>query len=74
MPYMEAVVKESLRLYPPGHILLRETTDDLEIKGEPCHAAIEVSHQNTRLLVLLPHRLRKASLLQLSRQQFQWLC
>ena len=33
VPYMDAIVKESLRLYPPGHLLIRDTTEDLKLKG-----------------------------------------
>ncbi|KAG5684357.1 hypothetical protein PVAND_013592 [Polypedilum vanderplanki] len=33
LPYMEMVIKESLRLFPAGGILGRQTTDEMEIGG-----------------------------------------
>jgi len=33
LPYTEAVVKETLRLYPPSFAVLREPTEDVEIGG-----------------------------------------
>ena len=34
MPYLERVLKESLRLYPPAPIILRTFTEDLQHNGE----------------------------------------
>jgi cytochrome P450 len=33
LPYTEAVVRESMRLYPPAWVIGRETTEDLELGG-----------------------------------------
>ncbi|KAK9828027.1 hypothetical protein WJX81_001818 [Elliptochloris bilobata] len=33
MPYLEACLKEGLRLYPPGPFAVREATEDMEVRG-----------------------------------------
>ncbi len=34
MPYLDACLKESMRLYPPGHLTPREPlTEDFTVKG-----------------------------------------
>jgi hypothetical protein len=33
LPYVQAVFKESLRLFPPGHISIREAVEDLNLNG-----------------------------------------
>lgn len=34
LPYMDAVLKETLRLFPPAHTLTREAERDMTIGGE----------------------------------------
>ena len=43
LPYTEAVINESLRLYPPAWIISREARVDTEIGGYPIHAGQSVS-------------------------------
>uniref|UniRef100_A0A2N9G3C1 RNA-directed DNA polymerase n=1 Tax=Fagus sylvatica TaxID=28930 RepID=A0A2N9G3C1_FAGSY len=33
LPYLQAVVKEALRLHPPGPVIVRESREDCKIKG-----------------------------------------
>jgi len=33
LPYMDAAIKESLRLYPPAHTLMREAESDMLVEG-----------------------------------------
>lgn len=33
LPYVQAVFKEALRLFPPGHISIREAVEDLNLNG-----------------------------------------
>lgn len=35
LPYLAAVLKESLRLYPPAHTLVREAEQDMQLAGKP---------------------------------------
>lgn len=35
LPYMDAVINESLRLYPPAFVTVRENEADLDLDGEP---------------------------------------
>jgi cytochrome P450 len=42
LPFTEAVVKESLRLYPPAHVIGREALADCEIGGWPVPARATV--------------------------------
>ena len=37
LPYLDAVLKEALRLYPPAHTLLRQAVEDTEVGGERPH-------------------------------------
>ena len=33
LPYMDAVINESLRLFPPAWLTMREAETDLEVQG-----------------------------------------
>ncbi len=33
LPYVQAAFRESLRLFPPGHISIREAVEDLNLGG-----------------------------------------
>ena len=33
LPYLDAVLKESIRLYPPGHLVIREAETDMIVEG-----------------------------------------
>ena len=33
LPYLDACLKEALRLFPPGHLLFREAETDLTLEG-----------------------------------------
>lgn len=33
LPYLDAVVKEALRLLPPAHLTIREAAEDMRIGG-----------------------------------------
>jgi len=33
LPYTDAVVREAMRLYPPGWVIFREALEDLEVRG-----------------------------------------
>ena len=35
LPYLDACLKEALRLYPPAHLLFRETESDMTLEGRP---------------------------------------
>jgi cytochrome P450 len=37
LPYMDAAFKESLRLFPPSHLLFREAESDMTVEGMPPH-------------------------------------
>ena len=37
LPYLEAVLKEALRLYPPAHTLVRQAVEDTEVGGGRPH-------------------------------------
>ncbi|WP_435359005.1 cytochrome P450 [Haloarchaeobius sp. DFWS5] len=43
MPYLERVVKESMRLYPPVHAIVREPTEDVEFDGYRIPAGSPIS-------------------------------
>ena len=34
LPYLDAVLKEALRLFPPAHSVIREADRDLDLAGE----------------------------------------
>lgn len=52
LPYVQAVFKEALRLFPPGHISIREAVEDLNLNGIPVKkgAWIHVSSPCTWIL------------------------
>lgn len=43
LPYMDAVINESLRLFPPAWLTMREAETDLELHGKASHAPELVS-------------------------------
>ena len=38
LPYMDAVINESLRLFPPAWLTMREAETDLDLHGKAFHA------------------------------------
>ena len=60
LPYLDAVFKESLRLYPPAYLTTREAEEDIFVEGKPSHYLnVELHAEDTAFQEERPSCLQK---------------